>query len=57
MKEQLNWDEIRNLILNIKPDKKVHYGSKCRSCIWAATESGKVLCTRYKCVKEKVENE
>ncbi|MEI2987727.1 MAG: hypothetical protein V8T22_01500 [Oscillospiraceae bacterium] len=53
MKEKLSWNEIRNLILNIKSSKKEHYGSDCRKCVWADTRSGKILCSRYKCVKER----
>ena len=41
MKEKLSWNEIRNLILNIKSSKKEHYGSDCRKCVWADTRSGK----------------
>lgn len=52
LKEKLSWNEIRNLILNIKPSKKEHYGNNCRKCIWSDTESGKILCSRYKCIKE-----
>lgn len=53
LKEKLSWNEIRNLILNIKSSKKEHYGSDCRKCVWADTRSGKILCSRYKCVKER----
>ena len=51
LKEKLSWDEIRNLILHRK--KKIHYGENCRKCVWADTRSGKILCSRYQCVKER----
>lgn len=48
MQKKLSWDELRKRLKTAK--LKAEY--KCRKCIWADTESGYILCTRYKCVKE-----
>lgn len=53
LKEKLGWDEIRILILSIKSDEKIQNGKECRKCVWSNTESGQILCSRYKCVRSK----
>ena len=48
MQKKLSWDELRKRLKTAK--LKAEY--KCRKCIWADTESGYILCTRQKCIKE-----
>ena len=48
MQKNLSWDELRKRLKTAK--LKAEY--KCRKCIWADTESGYILCTRQKCIKE-----
>ena len=52
MQKDLSWDKLRKRLktAKLKPEHK------CRKCIWADTESGYILCTRQKCVRES-ENE
>ena len=49
MQKKLSWDELRTWLKTAK----LKPGYKCRGCVWANSESGFILCTKYKCVKEK----
>ena len=48
MQKELSWAELRKRLKTAK--LKAEY--KGRKCIWADTESGYILCTRQKCIKE-----
>ena len=51
MKKTYNWEDIRNQIRKISGQKNIMDTDICKKCIWANTESHKILCSRYKCVK------
>ena len=48
MQKDISWDELRKRLKTAK----IMQEYKCRKCIWSDTESGFILCTKYKCVKE-----
>ena len=48
MQKKLSWDELRAWLKTAK----LKPGYKCRGCVWSNSESGFILCTKYKCVKE-----
>ena len=48
MQKKLSWDELRKWLKTAELPPRF----KCEKCIWADTESGYILCTRYKCIKE-----
>lgn len=55
--EKKQWDKIRQKLLNHRRDSVYLDGSKCRSCVWANTESGYIMCSRpcdgKRCYKSK----
>jgi len=48
LQKDISWDELRKRLKTAKIKQEY----KCRKCIWSDTESGYILCTKYKCVKE-----
>lgn len=46
-----SWNDLCNELK--RKQKMVSKIQLCKKCIWANKESGKILCTRYNCVKER----
>ena len=45
LKDKNNWDDMRKRF--VKPDEKLLIDTKkCKKCVWANIESGKVFCSR-----------
>lgn len=52
MKDKNDWDKIRYEFLRLNEQHLVNT-EKCKKCVWANIESGKVFCSRYKCTEGK----
>ncbi|MBO5383327.1 MAG: hypothetical protein J6A30_03410 [Ruminococcus sp.] len=50
MKKEESWEIICRRVKHHLRRKR----TSCKNCIWANKESGRILCTRNPCVKEKM---
>ena len=55
--QKKQWDKTRQILLDHRIDSVYVDGNKCRSCVWANTESEYIICSRScdgkRCYKSK----